>query len=261
VRPSESPNARPWLPRTGQVLTAPTANYRAGDDGYFQAGRPGAVRFVDNGNGTIFDRHTGLTWVKQPELIIPGAVGVHPTNQVQRVGPNYGAGVGVWVTASAYLAADLVTTGGLFYVCAEAHTSGVFATDLAAGKWRQTVWTASAADLLTPATMVWNAAIDNSLGTRWGGAFSYAGFTDWRLPNISEMAHLVDHSLSVAPCLNTTFFPNAQANIYSTGTTRKGFDTAILVIDGSVAYLSVASRLKTNAYYVRPVRGGRTILG
>jgi hypothetical protein len=49
------------------------------------------------------------------------------------------AGTGVprggWVTATAYVAKDLVSQGGLTYICVTAHTSGVFATDLAAGKW------------------------------------------------------------------------------------------------------------------------------
>lgn len=48
-----------YLPQTGQ-----TTSYADGDDGHFQAGNPRATRFVDNGNGTITDRATGLTWVK-----------------------------------------------------------------------------------------------------------------------------------------------------------------------------------------------------
>jgi hypothetical protein len=54
-------SSRLWLPRTGL-----TTSYAAGDDGYFQAGNPRKTRFVDNGNGTISDRATGLTWVKEP---------------------------------------------------------------------------------------------------------------------------------------------------------------------------------------------------
>ncbi|MBR0879605.1 hypothetical protein ACVMGC_001003 [Bradyrhizobium barranii subsp. barranii] len=43
-----------------------------------------------------------------------------------------------WATATAYTTVSpksVVTTGGSTYVCAVSHTSGVFATDLAAGKW------------------------------------------------------------------------------------------------------------------------------
>jgi hypothetical protein len=42
---------------------------------------------------------------------------------------------GLWVTATAYVIGDLVEKDGVAYVAAEAHTSGTFATDHAAGKW------------------------------------------------------------------------------------------------------------------------------
>jgi hypothetical protein len=42
---------------------------------------------------------------------------------------------GAWVTATAYAVNDLVWTGGLGYRCLVAHTSGTFATDLAASRW------------------------------------------------------------------------------------------------------------------------------
>ena len=54
-------NNRLWLPRSGQVIS-----YAAGDDGYYQAGNPRVTRFVDNGNGTVSDRATGLMWDQDP---------------------------------------------------------------------------------------------------------------------------------------------------------------------------------------------------
>lgn len=42
---------------------------------------------------------------------------------------------GDWVTAQAYTVNQLANEGGVAYVCTIAHTSGTFATDLAAGKW------------------------------------------------------------------------------------------------------------------------------
>ena len=42
---------------------------------------------------------------------------------------------GAWVTATAYAIKDVVTQGGNTYACVTAHTSGVFATDLAAVRW------------------------------------------------------------------------------------------------------------------------------
>lgn len=42
---------------------------------------------------------------------------------------------GLWLTATAYVVGDFVASGTGSYVCAVAHTGGVFATDKAAGKW------------------------------------------------------------------------------------------------------------------------------
>lgn len=45
---------------------------------------------------------------------------------------------GAWTTATAYAVNDAVQQGGSSYIAVSAHTSGVFATDLAAGKWQLT---------------------------------------------------------------------------------------------------------------------------
>ena len=42
---------------------------------------------------------------------------------------------GAWVSATAYMVDDTVSYDGSSYICRTAHTSGVFATDLAAVKW------------------------------------------------------------------------------------------------------------------------------
>lgn len=42
-----------------------------------------------------------------------------------------------WVTATAYVLGDYVVSGSVNYACIVAHTSGTFATDLAAGKWQR----------------------------------------------------------------------------------------------------------------------------
>ena len=43
-----------------------------------------------------------------------------------------------WVTSTAYVVGQTVFKGGKTYVCLVAHTSGTFATDLAAGDWQLT---------------------------------------------------------------------------------------------------------------------------
>lgn len=42
---------------------------------------------------------------------------------------------GAWTTSTSYAINDGVKQDGIVYLCAEAHTAGTFATDLAAGKW------------------------------------------------------------------------------------------------------------------------------
>lgn len=64
---------------------------------------------------------------------------------------------GAWVTATAYVVGDVVSESTLGYVCAAAHTSGTFATDLAAGKWVPIGGDASG-DAAAAATSATNAA-------------------------------------------------------------------------------------------------------
>lgn len=51
---------------------------------------------------------------------------------------------GPWATLTAYVKGDLVAQGDSVYLCIEAHTSGTFATDLAASKWVLFTTTAAA---------------------------------------------------------------------------------------------------------------------
>jgi hypothetical protein len=69
-----------WAVRDGPVETAPAPvertgqvqSYFAGDDGAFRAGVPLPVpRFVDNQNGTVTDRLTGLVWLKDANCFGP----------------------------------------------------------------------------------------------------------------------------------------------------------------------------------------------
>jgi hypothetical protein len=223
---------KPFLPKTDQITS-----YADYDDGYYEAGSPIVPRFVDNGDGTITDRVTNLQWIKQPELIIPGA-SVRADNQIQ-------VARGDWVTEGGYSVGDLVSRDGgdaaPFFVCIEANND----VSWTAGKWRETVWTVTAAGLTTPSTMIWDDAIDNC------EALDYAGHTDWRLPNIKELMSIVDYGLS-SPAINQTYFPNAQSGRYWSGTT-----TANWADNAWNVYFSngnVKGSGKGYGGYVRPVR-------
>lgn len=230
------------LPKTGQ-----TVKYQDGDDGDYQKGGPSSGdRFTDNGDGTVKDNGSGLIWIKQPELIIPGA-SIRTDNQIQ-------VAKGTWATETVFALADLIydDIGALYYVCAVPHTSGSvdFATDLAAHPtyWRQTIWTADASGLTTPAFMDWATAIVNC------EALDYAGHDDWRLPNIKELQSLVDYGV-YSPAIDSSKFPNGQSDYYWSGTTYvdgSGFAWIVDFFDGSVGFGG-----KTGSYYVRPVRSSQ----
>jgi hypothetical protein len=230
----------------GLVKTGQTTSYTDYDDGYYQKGITRS--YTDNDDGTITDNVTGLMWVKAPQKIIPGATGIHSTNQIQ-------AAKGNWATSTAYVKADLAkdTTDSTYWVCAVNHTSasaGTFADDRTANPtyWRQTVWTASAANLTTPSTMTWANSITNC------EALEYAGYTDWRLPNLNELQSIANYGLA-SPAINGTYFPNTQSNYYWSGTTYAN-DTGVawVVVFGSGAVYAVN---KANGYYVRPVRSSQ----
>lgn len=67
------------------------------------------------------------------EIAGTGAVATHLTGVIPRLGYARGA----WVTATEYWPGDTVTQGANadIYQCQQAHTSGVFATNLTAGYW------------------------------------------------------------------------------------------------------------------------------
>lgn len=75
----------------------------------------------------------------EPDDATPGST-AYWTYYPGIVGPAGPAGSGLdwqgaWVTATGYLVADGVEHDGSSYICLVAHTSGTFATDLAAAKW------------------------------------------------------------------------------------------------------------------------------
>ncbi|WDR00880.1 hypothetical protein PSC71_09145 [Devosia sp. J2-20] len=66
-------------------------------------------------------------------MVMFSAQGADGTNAI------LGVWQGAWVTAAGYDVDDLVEESGSTYICIEAHTSGTFATDLAAAKWELAV--------------------------------------------------------------------------------------------------------------------------
>lgn len=80
---------------------------------------PGPVPFAVTGDGIVLNDDVGSTATVYVSYLKPA--------------PKYTATD--WVTATAYVVGNLVQSGGYCYECLTAHTSGTFATDLAAAKW------------------------------------------------------------------------------------------------------------------------------
>ena len=93
-----------------------------------------------------------------------------------------------------------------------------------------------------------------SAATCNGGA-GYAGYTDWRLPNVRELQSLIDYGRFSPALPNGHPFTGVQSVNYWTSTTH-----AVLTSDAWGVDLSSGSMFygnKTNTFYVWPVRGGQ----
>jgi hypothetical protein len=94
---------------------------------------------------------------------------------------------------------------------------------------------------------------------------SYAGFTDWRLPNATELFSLYDFGqASDTASINALFYDTLYNTInksrYWTSTTCANSTTYAAGVSFMAAITSavrIVFLLKTGAYPVRPVRGGR----
>ncbi len=91
---------------------------------------------------------TNLALIQRDDgALLDGTVRIHTLSSEVRalLASTAWAVRGTWVTATEYEQGDVVVQSGVVYVCMEGHTSGAFATDLAADKWGQVTANATAA--------------------------------------------------------------------------------------------------------------------
>ena len=238
-------------------MTAPTGQttvYTAGDDGTYQSIKPVSPRFVDNGNGTISDMATGLMWVKKVGRIIPGA-SVRADNQIQ-------VARGSYANSTLYAIGDLAwdVAASKHYVCIVGHTSNGanVAADLVnnPSSWIETVWVHAGEDGLgwNDACPIWNNGIINC------EALDYAGYSDWRMPNLKELVSIIDYGRQ-NPAMNATFFPDplVGVNFYTSSTALAWATTyawGVKFYRGYVGDTGVDKSTSSGAAGVWPVRGG-----
>ncbi len=97
----------------------------------------------------------------------------------------------------------------------------------------------------TASTMNWQTALLTASNS------SFAGFNDWRLPNVKELQSLVETGCS-GPAINTTIFPNASSLEMWSSTSNTATDAyRVEFTDGPARVLP-----KSTVAGVRLVRGG-----
>jgi hypothetical protein len=125
-------------------------------------------------------------------------------------------------------------------------TGDVVVTDNATGL----MWVAdgNSAGCFSGGTKTWTQAIASAEG------LTFAGYSDWRLPNVKELLSIVDYWRS-NPAIDPTYFPHTQPLIYWSSTTyiSGGNAWGVYFLSGGLSTLDKA----VNNEYVRPVRGGQ----
>ena len=109
------------------------------------------------------------------------------------------------------------------------------------------MWLKNASTYNNGATQVWESALSGC------ESFTYASYTDWRLPNRRELMSIVNYQNS-SPAINTTYFTNTQSNYYWSSTTYVPTTTYACGVRFDNG--DVGNGNRTDYYYVRPVRGG-----
>lgn len=109
-------------------------------------------------------------------------------------------------------------------------------------------WDSAAKDCLgEPLRLTWQEALNNAT------TFQLANHTDWRLPNLKELASVVERQC-VAPAKNTDIFPSAPDDRYWTSTPDTSASGGSLA--WAVAFYNgrIDSKSKYSDFYVRMVR-------
>ncbi|MCE9615253.1 MAG: DUF1566 domain-containing protein [Lentisphaerae bacterium] len=161
-----------------------------------------------------------------------GGIGAHPTNETVSAGGSKRFHVRCVRDASDIAASNL-------------HAFTVNGDGTVADRNTGLVWQQAQA----PSALTWEAALT------YAEQLALGGKSDWRLPNVKELRSISDDTLS-APSLDSTAFPGATAALFWSSTTEANQTNRAWTVDFTYGLVSYAP--KTNACYVRCVRGGTT---
>ncbi|HAH32933.1 MAG TPA: hypothetical protein DCL44_11540 [Elusimicrobia bacterium] len=113
------------------------------------------------------------------------------------------------------------------------------------------MWATSAPGSQKP----WEAAL-TSCAVQMNG---YAGYTDWRLPNVRELLSIVDYGKGTPPAISAAYFPGTKMAIIPYWTSTTDVTGAVPYNYAMVVYFydgQAQNYLKTSNAFVRCVRGG-----
>ena len=140
----------------------------------------GNGRFVDNADGTVTDRQTGLTWEKKINL----------SGGVDNGNPEAADNSYPWGGTCTISGAYCQPTPSAAAACA----AGVDGASQGCAECGVGEGTCDTSGL--PTVWEWLASVN---------AASFAGHDDWRLPNLSELESIADRADSIPPAVNLAF--------------------------------------------------------
>lgn len=125
--------------------------------------------------------------------------------------------------------------------------------------WVKDLNTVAIKDSTAGSKTSWQNALD-SIATANSGS-GYCGHTDWWLPNVNEMASLINQGESPpSTWLNSQGFRNVQAGYYWSSTTVALNTPYVWMVSMLVGSVTSAAKIGTNStYYVWPVRRNSVI--
>lgn len=140
------------------------------------------------------------------------------------------------------------TTPNTHYVV---HGDGTVTDTTTALMWKQCVEGLSDTDCThgIAELQTWQSALQTANDTNNNGGF--AGYADWRIPNIAELASLVEEQC-VGPAINTVAFPNTANKFIWTSSPDFNLEKGSWSVDFNIG--ATATLQRDSAFQVRLVR-------